>query len=84
MGPVRLLGVSDCGTWTVAYQAPLSMGFPRQEYWHGLPSPSPGDCPDPGMEPLAPALAGGFFTTAPATGQIQLVGVFCLAAIVLA
>ena len=37
--------------WTVACQAPLSMGFPRQEYWSGLPSPSPGDLPDPRVEP---------------------------------
>ena len=42
--------------WTVAYQAPLSMGFSRQEYWSGLPFPSPGDLPDPGMEPRASAL----------------------------
>ena len=38
--------------WTVAHQAPLSMGFPRQEYWNGLPFPSPGDIPDPGIEPV--------------------------------
>ena len=37
--------------WTVAFQAPLSMGFSRQEYWSGLPFPSPGDLPDPGIEP---------------------------------
>ena len=37
--------------WTVAYQAPLSMGFSRSEYWSGLPFPSPGDLPDPGIEP---------------------------------
>ena len=37
--------------WTVAHQAPLSMEFPRQEYWSGLPFPSPGDLPDPGIEP---------------------------------
>ena len=43
----------------------LSMGFSRQEYWSGLPSPSPGDLPDPGMEPLSPILAGGFFTIQP-------------------
>ena len=49
----------------MAYQAPLSMGFPRQEYWSGLPFPSPGDLPDPGVEPMSPALAGGFFTTEP-------------------
>ena len=51
---------------TVAHQAPLSMGFSRQEYWSGLPFCSPGDLPDPGMEPaslLPPALAGKFFTT---------------------
>ena len=51
--------------WIVALQAPLSMGFPRQEYWSGLPFPHPGDLPDPGIEPVSPALAGGFFTTAP-------------------
>ena len=42
--------------WTVAHQAPLSMGFSRQEYWTGLPFPSPGDLPDPGIEPRSPAL----------------------------
>ena len=42
--------------WTVALQAPLSMGFSRQEYWSGLPCPSPGDLPDPRMEPGSPAL----------------------------
>ena len=42
--------------WTVAHQAPLSMGFSRQEYWSGLPLPSPGDLPDPGIEPRSPAL----------------------------
>ena len=42
--------------WTVAYQAPPSMGFSRQEYWHGLPFPSPGDLPVPGIEPRSPAL----------------------------
>ena len=52
--------------WTLAHQAPLSMGFSRQEYWNGLPRPPPGDLPDPGIEPsslLSPASAGGFFTT---------------------
>ena len=52
--------------WTVAHQAPLSMGFSRQEYWSGLPFPIPGDLPDTGIEsasPVSPALAGGFFTT---------------------
>ena len=51
--------------WTAAGQAPLSMGFPRQEYWSGLPLPSPGDLPDPGIEPVSPALAGRLFTAAP-------------------
>ena len=52
--------------WTVARQAPLSWQFSRQEYWSGLPFPTPGDLPDPGIEPMSPvssALAGGFFTT---------------------
>ena len=40
--------------WTVAYQAPLSMGFSRQAYWSGLPFPSPGDLPNPGIEPTSP------------------------------
>ena len=51
---------------TVACQAPLSMGFSRQEYWSRLPCPPPGDLPDTGIKPLSsasPALAGGFFTT---------------------
>ena len=42
--------------WTVAHRAPLSMGFPRQEYWSGLPFPPPGDLPHPGIEPKSPAL----------------------------
>ena len=42
--------------WAVTYQAPLSMGFSRQEYWNGLPFPSPGDLPDPGIEPRSPTL----------------------------
>ena len=49
--------------WTIAHQAPLCMGFPRQEYWSGLPFPFPGDLPDPGIEPMSPALTGGFFTS---------------------
>ena len=48
--------------WTVAFQTPLSMEFSRQEYWSGLPIPSPGDLPDPGIKPTSPALAGRFFT----------------------
>ena len=52
--------------WTVAHQAPLSMGFSRQKYWSGVPFPLPGDLPNPGIEPASftsPALAGRFFTT---------------------
>ena len=55
--------------WTLVYQASLSRGFSRQEYWSGLPFPSPGDLPDPGIEPtslIPPALADGFFTTSAA------------------
>ena len=51
--------------WTVACQAPLFMGFPRQEYWSVLPFPSPGDLPDSGVKPRSPALAGGFLTAEP-------------------
>ena len=51
--------------WTVAQQAPLSMGFPRQEYWSELPFPSPADLRDPGIKPWSCALAGEFFTTEP-------------------
>ena len=47
--------------WTVAHQAPPSMGFSRQEYWSGLPFLSPGDLPDPGIEARSPALQGKFF-----------------------
>ena len=52
--------------WTITHQVPLSMGFSQQECWSGLPFPSPGDLPDPGVDPvslMSPALAGGFFTT---------------------
>ena len=52
--------------WTVIHQAPLSMGFSRQEYWNGWPCPSPGDLPNPRIKPeslKSPALAGRFFTT---------------------
>ena len=57
---------------TIARQVPLSMTFFRQGYWSGLPCPSPGDLPDPGVEPaslMSPAMAGGFFTTS-ATAQL--------------
>ena len=52
--------------WTVASQAPLSMGFSKQKYWSGLPCPPPGDLPDTEIEPgslMSPALAGSLFTT---------------------
>ena len=51
--------------WTVAQHAPLSMGFPRQAYWSGLPFPPPADLPNPGIEPASPALVGRFFNTEP-------------------
>ena len=54
---------------TVALQAPLSMGFSRQEYWRGLPLPSPGDLPDPGVEPTSPALQTDFFLPCELTGK---------------
>ena len=58
--------MSDSVTpWTVARQVPLSMGFPRQEYWNGLPFPFPADLLHPRIKPGCPALAGGFFTTEP-------------------
>ena len=70
---VRVCSVMSSSTtlWTVAHQAPLSMGFSRQEYWSKLPFP-PGDLPDPGTEPMSsvfPALAGRFFTTEPTTWE---------------
>ena len=51
--------------WTVARQAPLSKGFPRQEYWNRLPFPSPGDLPYPGIETRVSCMAGRFWTTEP-------------------
>ena len=69
--PLSVCSVACCvqpfvAPWTVARQAPLSTGFSRKEYWRGLPCPSPGDLPDPGIKPLSllsPALTVGFFTT---------------------
>ena len=49
--------------WTVAYQAPPSMGFSRQEYWSGVPLPSPGDLPDPGIEPRSPTFQADALTS---------------------
>ena len=51
--------------WTVAHQASLFMGFPRQGYWSGLSFPSPGHLSDPGIKPISPALAGEFITNEP-------------------
>ena len=51
--------------WTVTHQAPPSMGFSRQEFWSGLLFPSPGDLPDPGIEPRSPALQADALTSEP-------------------
>ena len=66
-------GLTLCDPWTAARQAPLSMGFPRQEYWSGLPLPSPGHLPDPGIEPGSPALQVGSLPSEP-PGKPCLVG----------
>ena len=60
--------------WSVAYQTPLSMGFPREEYWSGLPFPLPGDLSNPGIEAETPALAGRFFTTEQPGNLFNLLG----------
>ena len=60
-----------CNPMDCSPQPPVSMGFSRQEYWSGLPCLTPGDFPDPGIEPASPALAGGFFTTS-ATWEAHL------------
>ena len=65
-GLVANLCLSLVTSWTVACWAPLSVGFLRQEYWSGLPFPSPGDLPDPGIESVSPALqADSLLTEAP-------------------
>ena len=68
--------------WTVAHQAPLFMGFSRQQYWSKEPCPPPGDLPDPGIKPrylMSPALADRFFTTSPTwEGEPKLTAFFCL------
>ena len=61
LSPVRLFTTP----WTVAHQAPPSMGFSRQEYWSGLPFPSPEDLPNPGIEPRSPALQADTLTSEP-------------------
>ena len=58
--------------WTVAYEAPLSMEFSRQEYWSGLPYPSPGDLPNPGIEPSSPAWQADALPSEPAGKPISI------------
>ena len=69
LASVLPVNTQDCSPleipWTVARQTPLSMGFPRQEHWSGLPFPSPEDLPNPGIEPTTPVLAGRSFITVP-------------------
>ena len=69
VGKVEGVVAQSCPTlatpWTVAYQASPSMGFSRQEYWSGLPFPSPGDLPDPGIEPKSPTLEADALTSEP-------------------
>ena len=66
---MKVLGTQLCPTlcdpWTLARQAPLSMGFSRQEHWSRLPFPSPGDLLDPGIEPWSPALQEDFLPSEP-------------------
>ena len=58
--------------WTVAYQAPPSVGFSRQEYWSGLPFPFPGELPNPGIEPESPALQADALPSEPPVGGLSL------------
>ena len=58
--------------WTIGHQAPLSMGFPRQEHWSGLPFSSPGDLPNPGIKPRSPSLQADALTSEP-PGKIMIV-----------
>ena len=62
--------------WTVAHQAPLTMGFSRQEYWSGLPFPSPEDFPDPGFEPRSPALQADSLPSEPQGSQFNVLGFY--------
>ena len=72
-----------CDPWTVAYQAPPTMGFSRQEYWNGLPFPSPGDLPDSGIKPGSLALQADALTSEPPgkpilhTKSLQLFPTLC-------
>ena len=67
---VKSLSRVQLFVWTVAYQAPLSMGFSRQEYWSGLPFPFPGDLPNPGIEPKSPALQADALTSEPLQSRL--------------
>ena len=68
LSPVRLFATP----WTVTYQAPRSIGFSRQEYWSGLPFPSPGDLPNPGIEPGSPALQTDALPSEPLAAAAKL------------
>ena len=61
---------------TIAGQAPLSMGFSRQEYWSGLPLPPPGELPDPGIKPRSPALQADYLPSVPQVRDGILIGIF--------
>ena len=65
---VRLFAIP----WTVVFKAPLSMEFPRQEYWSGLPFSSPGDLPDPGIEPRSPTLQADSLPSKPQDTRLVL------------
>jgi hypothetical protein len=70
--------VQLCETlWTVAHQAPLSMGFSRQEYWSGLPFPPPGDLPNPGTEPTSPVCPALQVDSSPLSHQGSLISFIC-------
>ena len=68
----QVMSNSFATPWTVAYQAPLSMRFPRKGCWNGLLFPSPGDLPNPGLKPASYALASEFFTTEPSGKPLQM------------
>ena len=64
---------NSANPWAITHQAPLSMEFSKQEYWNGLPFPTSGHLPDPGIKPMSPAspaLAGRLFTTGPEGGAV--------------
>ena len=73
LSPVRLFGT----LWTVAYQAPPSMEFSRMEYWSGLPFPSSGDLPDPGIEPRSPALQQPLYCLSHQGSPVVVQGLRC-------